>query len=91
MTIANLSHPTSSRQMTVMNDASTIWFACRVETKNNSHRFTPVGTLFCCIKQAEIGHEMTLVVWRELCAHWWAVIEGWCGHGVHESKQLWLQ
>jgi hypothetical protein len=34
---------------------------------------------------------MTLVVWRELCAHWWAVIEGWCGHGVHESKQLWLQ
>ena len=50
MTIANLSHPTSSRQVSVMNDASTIWFTCSVQTKNNSHRFTPIGTLFCGIE-----------------------------------------
>ncbi len=50
MTIAGLCHPASSRQVTVMNDASTFWFKCGVETKNNSHRFTPIGTLFCCIE-----------------------------------------
>ncbi len=86
MAIADLCHPTSSRQVTVMNDASTIWFTCRVQIKNNSHCFTPIGTFFCCIEQAEIGHEMALVVRRELCAHWWAVIEGWCGHGAYESS-----
>lgn len=50
MTISGLCHPASSRQVAVMNDASTIWFTCRVETKNNSHRFTPIGTFFCCIE-----------------------------------------
>lgn len=64
-----------------MNHTSTFWFTCRVETKNNFHRFTPIGTFFCGIEQAEIGHEMTLIVRREFRAHRRAVIEGWCGHG----------
>lgn len=84
MAIPGLCHPTSSRQMTVMNDTSTFWFTRRVKTKNNSYCFTPIGTLFCGIEQAEIGHEMALVVWREVRAHRRAVIEGWRGHG----KQL---
>lgn len=81
MAIPCLGHPTSSRQVTVMNDTSTSWFTRRVETKNNSHCFTPIGTFFCSIEQAEIGHEMALIVWREFRAHRRAVIEGWYGHG----------
>jgi len=50
MTIANLGHPTSSRQVAVMNDASTIWFTFRMKAENNSHSLTPVGTFFCGIK-----------------------------------------
>ena len=52
MAVPGLRHPTSSRQVTVIHDTSTFWFTCRVETKNNSHCFTPIGTFFCGIEQA---------------------------------------
>jgi hypothetical protein len=64
-----------------VNDASTSCLTIRVEAKNYSHRFAPVGTFFCGVEQAEIGHEMALIVRREFRAHRRAVIEGWYGHG----------
>ncbi len=50
MAIPGLCHPASSRQVTVMNDASTFCFTLRVEAKNNSHRFAPISALFCRIE-----------------------------------------
>jgi hypothetical protein len=50
MAITGLRHPTSSRQVTVMNEPSTFWLTCRIKTKDNSHRLTPIGTLFCGIE-----------------------------------------
>jgi len=80
MPIADLSHPTSSRQVIVMNDASTIWFTFRVEAENNSHRFTPIGTLFCGIEQTEIRHEMPLVIGRKLRTGRRSVFKGGYAH-----------
>ncbi len=80
MAIPGLCHPASSRQVAVMNDASTFCFTLRIEAKNNSHCFAPIGTFFCGIEQAEIGHEMPLIVRREFRAHRRAVIEGRYGH-----------
>ena len=36
--------------MTVVNGASTFWFTHGIETENNAHYFTPIGTLFCGIE-----------------------------------------
>ncbi len=73
-------HPAGARQMVVVDDAGTFWFTSRVETENDSHCFTPISTFFCSVEQAEIGHKVTLIVRRKLCASWRAIIEGWDGH-----------
>jgi len=83
MLVARFHHPTGSCQMIVVNDAGTIWFKSRVETKDNSHCFTPISTFFCSVEQAEIGHKVTLIVRRKLCAGWRAIIKGWDGHGSY--------
>lgn len=81
MLVARFHHPAGAREVTIMDDAGTFWFASRVETENDSHCLAPVGTFFFGIEQAKIRREVTLIVRRELCADRWAIIEGWDGHG----------
>jgi hypothetical protein len=52
--------------MTVMDQASTLGFPPRIETKDDTHCFSPVRVLSRSVKQAEVGHEMPLIVRRDL-------------------------
>ena len=89
MTISFLRHPAGARQMTVMNQTSSFGFTLGINAKDDSHCFAPVSALVRSVKQAEVGHEMALVIGRERYIEGGTVIEGRCGHGdcSHTKKE----
>src|ERR1700728_1601778 len=65
MPVAVLRHPTSSRQVGGPGSACPIWLACRIYVKDDQGNLAPIRPLGIRIKQAQICHEVLLVVTRE--------------------------
>ena len=87
MTISVIRHPAGARQVTVMNQAGALGFALGIDVKDDSHCFSPVSALSRRVKQAEVGHEMPLVIGRNPRAYGWAIVEGRCGHGGSQARE----
>lgn len=79
-------HPTRARQMTVMNQTSSFGFTLGIDAKDDSHDFAPISALVRSVEQAEVGHEMPLVIGRDPGACRWAIVEGRCGHGGSQAR-----
>lgn len=87
--VARFYHPAGAREVSIVDDAGTFWFASRVETENDSDCLTPIGTIFFGIEQAKIRHKVALIIRRELCADRRAIIKRWDGHGGYFQAYGW--
>ena len=87
MTKSFFRHPTRAGQMTVMNQTSSFGFTLGIEAKDDPHGFAPISAFVRSVKQAEVGHEMPLVIGRDPGTCGWAIVEGRCGHGGSQARE----
>ena len=62
MSIPDLSHPLGSREMAFPDALSPLRFFTRIDLQDDSRDLSPIGTFSVGVEQAQIGHEVLLVV-----------------------------
>lgn len=77
MSIADLSHPLRSREMAFPDALSPLRLFTRIDLQDDSRDLSPIGAFALGIQQAEVGHEVLLVVARQKRLVWSGVRNVW--------------
>jgi hypothetical protein len=77
MPVPGLRHPLGSREMALPDALSTLGLFLRINLQHDARNLSPIGTLCVGVEQAQIGHEMLLVVSRQKRLDWSGVGNLW--------------
>ncbi len=85
--VSALGHPARASQVAVMDGFGALGLARRIETEDDHHDFTPIGALRVSVEQAQIGHEVLLVIGVHALGHGWPILESLYAHfQPHECR-----
>lgn len=66
MAIPLLAHPPRAREVGLPTAPGSIWLACGIALQHVSRNFVPLNILRCCVEEAQVGNQVTLIVTRKL-------------------------
>lgn len=72
--------------MSVVDQACAVGVHLRIKPEDKAHDFSPVGGLGCGVQQAQVGHEVALVIAGDDGAFRRAVVKGRCRHLKDRSE-----
>ena len=75
MAIAELRHPSRSRQMRVVDNLRSLRFTIRIEAKNDRDCLAPVRAFRVGVEQKHVRREMAFVVARQTAPAWRLVVK----------------
>ena len=70
MTIAVLRYPTRSRQVRLPRAPRSVWLAVGIDVQHELGDFPPIGALLIGVQEAQIGHEVLLVITSQDAIRW---------------------